>query len=569
MRLALALSLLACGAAAASAQPAVPGYSDWAEFRAQVARLDTSDLAAVTTLDTTLGGREIFAIAVGTSPLDAKPAIAVFGSVHAPHLLGSELSLRLARLLVEKAAVDPEVKKLLERVTFYIVPRPNPDASEAFFRKPWIEREGNARWTNDDRDGATGEDGPEDLDGDGSITLLRVADESGRFVPHPADPRILIEVNAREDERGRWSLQPEGSDNDQDGAWNEDASGGVAFNRNFPFQYPYFQKGAGAHPVSEAESRAVADFLFDHPNIAAVFAFTPEDNLMNPWQPNPQAEGERIKSTLQSPDAPYHHFVARIYRETLGAADPPAAPDGSGSISEWAYFQFGRWSFAARGWWIPKVPPPGKKPEEKPAEGAQPPVNPAPGTPIKPEDARGQDQINALRWLAREKIDGFAEWKPVQHPDFPGRVVEVGGVRPFVLLNPPVGELDPLAEKHFAFLRRLASLLPDVRVHETRVEAMGGGVWRLTAVFANRGYLPSMPAMGKITGAPHPLWARLELPAGASLVTGNARRRIDPLEGNGGKTDISWVLRAPAGARLAVEIGSPATGRDRAEVEVK
>ncbi len=637
----LAAAFLLALATDASGEPAIPGYDDYAAYRARMTSLADSDLASLAVLGTSAGGREILVLTVSSGPPASKPAVAVVAGVHAPHLAGSEVCLRLARLLVDRAASDPAVAALLERTTFHFLPRVNPDGAEAFFRKPYQEREGNGRATDDDRDGPAGEDPCEDLNGDGWITLLRVADGIGPKLPHPGDPRVMIDAGRRENEAGGWSIHAEGLDSDRDESWNEDGSGGVSFNRNFPHQYPVFQAGAGPHPVSEPESRAVADFLFDHPHVAIVFSFTPEDNLMNPWQPDGGAEGERIKRTLLGADAPYHHFVAKTYREIHGGTEPPAAPDGVGSFSEWAYFQYGRWSFAARGWWIPPVPVAETKPEapgtapaadpgpaagdgkgagpspevEPPAGGATPapeepradtdPPSPpaadpgagganataaagaAPGAagtlpPLDPsgrvppnrpktDDPRGAEWRNALRWFEREKIDGFIPWTPIAHPDFPGKTVEVGGFKPFILLNPPATELDPLAERHFAFLRRLAALLPDLRIHETRLERLGDGVHRLSARIVNAGYLPTQSAMGRTSGTPDPVWVRLTLPARAVLLAGHARRTLDPLEGSGGTAESTWLFRVEpgAGGTVEIEVGSPCAGSARASVPVE
>ena len=61
---------------------------------------------------------------------------------------------------------------MLDRFAFYIIPRPNPDASQAFFTKPYAERATNDRPTDDDRDGAVDEDPTQDLNSDGWITQL-------------------------------------------------------------------------------------------------------------------------------------------------------------------------------------------------------------------------------------------------------------------------------------------------------------------------------------------------------------------------------------------------------------
>ena len=87
---------------------------------------------------------------------------------------------------------------------------------------------------------------------------MRVHDPTGKYMAHPQDPRILIEAEADKNEQGRFRILTEGIDNDKDGKFNEDGPGGVDFNRNFTFEYPYFQAGAGPSQVSETETRAVA-----------------------------------------------------------------------------------------------------------------------------------------------------------------------------------------------------------------------------------------------------------------------------------------------------------------------
>ncbi|HKD37811.1 MAG TPA: M14 family zinc carboxypeptidase, partial [Pirellulales bacterium] len=350
---AISIAAMATLPRAVTADGAIDGYADYARFAKQVAALAKPGVAEVTSLGTTLGGRKILEITIGSEKPDPKPAVLIVGNVHAPQLMGSELAVRMARRLIERAA-DREVKELLDRATFYVIPRPSPDASEAFFQKPLREREGNLRKTDDRRDPDDG-DTVEDLNGDGMITMIRVADATGRFMPHPNDPRVMIEADPLKNEHAQYDLFVEGR-RDPDRREHSELIDGVAFNHNFPFHYPYFKPGAGPNAVSEIENRAVADFAFDHPNIAAVFCFSPEDNLMHLWKPDDN-EG-RVKSHIQRGDLPEYEFIAEKYRKLLGGSDPPPSPAGAGSFSEWAYLQYGRWSFAARGWWIPKVAAP-------------------------------------------------------------------------------------------------------------------------------------------------------------------------------------------------------------------
>lgn len=548
---------------------ALPGYLNYEAFKKQLEALGQSDLVSVAplskTLGKTLGDREVMLITISRGmPLD-KPALLIVGNVHAPHLAGGEMAFKLAQAIAAKPD-DEHIKAILDRFTLYIIARPSPDGTEAVFSRPSVEREGNDRATDDDRDGKISEDGPDDLNADGLVTMMRIADPTGEWIEHPDDPRVLIKADPLKNEQGKYRLLTEGIDNDHDEQFNEDGPGGVAFNRNFTHQYPYFKPGAGPHQISEPETRAVADFAFDHTNIAAVFTFTPEDNLFHPWKTNPQQDKARIKTVITGEDAPYQDFIAKAYRETHGGKDAPSSPSGEGSFSEWAYFHYGRWSFAARGWWIPQTPfsavPEGAGAVEK--------VDiPEKEKKKTSDEKRGSDELSALRWLTKNTIDGFVPWTKVDHPDFKGKVVEVGGFKPFVLLNPPIAELDALTGKHLDWLSQLAELMPKVTISETKVEALGANVFRIKATVINGGFLPTMSEMGGITRQPLPLQLAIELPKDATVIQGTPRTQLSVLKGNGGTDEHTWLIQAPTGGSAKIKVWSPSVGKHDVVINLK
>ncbi len=143
-------------------------------------------------------------------------------------------------------------------------------------------RKTNASKIDNDNDGRIDEDGPEDLNKDGVISMMRVKDPLGPYMIHPDDPRLLRRADAQKGERGGYAVYWEGTDNDGDGFYNEDGAGGVDINRNFQHQYPYYQVDAGPHMASEAETRGVLDYMLARRNIAAVLTFGESDNLIAP-----------------------------------------------------------------------------------------------------------------------------------------------------------------------------------------------------------------------------------------------------------------------------------------------
>ncbi|MGL4465705.1 MAG: hypothetical protein ACRC1K_26440, partial [Planctomycetia bacterium] len=292
------------------------------------------------------------------------------------------------------------------------------------------------------------------------------------------------------------------------------------------------------------------------------WCFSLEDNLFHPWKTS------NAPNAIEAGDGPSFEYMAKEYREIHGGKDAPAAAEGAGSFSEWAYHHYGRWSLAGRGWWIPKTPgedaakkpeadkEPAKKADEKKEEGKDKKED-------KAEDKRGDDALNALRWFAKEKIDGYAPWKEVELKDFPGRKVEVGGFKPFLRWNPPATQFQPLAEVHVKYLLKLGDWLPRLTIDDVQVESLGAGVHRLSLRVVNRGFLPTVSEMGQKTKAPHPLQYEWKLADGQKLLVGPPRGKLPKLDGNGGETRRSWLLAAPGDepADVKVEVYSPSVGR--------
>jgi len=589
----LSLLLLGGGIHASLADetcPALAGYTDFAALSKRIGKLAESPLVTARVIGKSREGRAIHLLTIAQGDAGAKPAILVVGNVEAPYLVGGELAVAIAEKLVsewsdqpspDEAAAKKKITRsesLLNRYTLFVIPRPNPDGTERCLKtSPWRERDGNALATDDDRDFEQGEDPCEDLNGDRWITQMRVEDPLGEYLAHPDDPRVMIKADPKKGERGKYRLLSEGVDNDEDEAFNEDAGLGISFNRNFPFQYPYFKQGAGPYQVSEPMSRAVADFCYDHPHIFLVFTFSPEDNLFHPWKPK---DTGRIKMQMMPEDAEAFPTMAEKYRKVHGGKNCPPSPTGNGSFTQWAYFHYGRWSLAARGWWVPVTQPPaekcaakggrdnegmdGKAADEKQSEDS---------AKAKPSgEKRGSDDINALNYFAAHNIDGFAEWQPLKdHPDFPGKRMEVGGFKPFHRLNPPIEDVPNLASKHLDFLVSLPEFAPVLAVANAEAESLGGGLVRIKATAMNEGALPTSTKMGQVAKTINRLQMELFVPEATEFVIGHRRMAIPSLDGNGGKHELTWLVRflEDAPDSIQMKFGAPHVGEAAAEIPIK
>ncbi len=391
-----------------------------------------SDLARLESVGQSIEGREIWMVEIADRsgpPVDERPALLVVGNLEGDHLVGSALALETIRYLLAEAGGSEEIAELLSERAIYVFPRVNPDAAEAMFASVRSDRQRNARPFDDDNDGRIDEDGPEDLNGDGLITVMRVPDPSGHFTVDPDEPRLMKKAEPGKGERGEHALYWEGTDSDGDGFLNEDGPGGVDLNRNFQHAYPYWERDAGPHMVSEPESRALMDFVIAHRNIAAILAFGISDNLVTPpdsrgnladartldlvafadaahadvfetgvfeaprpsgfgfffgggrrgsrfrgAQPgrdNPPGAGRRPVTSVNSDDLEYFKAVSEAYRSITGIESVGIHREPEGAFFQYGYFQYGVPSFSTPGWGMPSAGEEGEEGEEGEGEGGE------------------------------------------------------------------------------------------------------------------------------------------------------------------------------------------------------
>lgn len=531
-----ALLLCACIAGISRAQD---GYSNFnrQSSRIQALAKNYPQFAKVRSLTKTAGGKEIWQITLGTGNTDSKPAIVVVGGVEGPYILGTELAIGFAENLLQASNTD-SIRNLLNKTSFYIFPNMSPDAMEQYFSKLRYERWGNANATDDDRDGKLDEDPKDDLDGNGKITLMRIESPVGNYRLHPDDARVLIKADATKGEKGMYQLLEEGIDNDKDGSFNEDTEGGVWFNKNLTFKHPSFKPGAGEFAVSEPETRALLDYLFEQFNVYAVISFGSTNNLSTPVSYNPSAANQTIVSGWQEADVKVNNMVSDLYNKTIGQKDAPKAGNSGGDFQSWAYFHYGRYSFSTPGWWVPKArPDTGKK--EKPLSVDDP-------------------VANYLRWAASQGINNsFTEWKKIQHPDFPGQTVEVGGLDPFVLFTPPYSLVADLVKKNTAFITKLAGLQPEVDLINLKTEKLSGGLTRISVEVINRGTMASHSKLGERSYWVKRINVKLNTSGNQSLISGRKIQLLNALEGL--ETEkLSWLIKGSG--KIQLEAGSPTTG---------
>lgn len=520
-------------------------YSSNAQQSSRINALATAhpQLVKVRSIAKTAGGKDIWLITIGTGNTETKPAIAVIGGVEGNHLLGTELAIGFAENILQASSSD-SIKALLNKSSFYIFPNMSPDATEQYFATLKYERQGNASATDEDRDGKVNEDMNDDLDGNGKITWMRVESPIGDYRVHPDDPRILVRADFSKGEKGTYLLFSEGIDNDKDGQFNEDGEGGVWFNKNLTYRHPSFTVGSGEFAVSENESRALLDTLFNLFNVHTVVSFGSNNNLSLPVVYNAANANQRIPSGWLEQDAKQNAMVSELYNKITNLKDGARSTPAGGDVFSWAYFHYGRYSFSTPGWWVPKSKPDTAKKEKA----------------FTVEDAGA----HYLRWSAQQgNVIGFTEWKQVQHPDFPGQKVEVGGLDPFVLINPPYKLVPDLVKKHAEFLVKLAIYQPEIDILNIKTEKLGSGITRVTLDVVNKGAFASHSKLGERSYWVKRIRVGVNTTGNQSVISGKKNQLLNSMEGYSSQ-QLTWLIKGTG--KVTIEAGSPTTGTKKIEI---
>lgn len=504
------------------------------------------DIIHLQSLGTTTEKRKLWLATLGAASETQKPALVIVGGIEGPDVASSRVCLAFLKNMAAQYGRVDSITHLLQRVDFYVAPRVNPDAAEQLWQPLKYDRVLNARSQDLDHDGALDEDGYDDMNGDGLITLMRISDPAGEWMTDPGDSQLVRKADPTQHEVGRYKIMPEGRDNDGDGRWNEDEAGGVNFNRNFSYHYKFFQSGAGPFPVSEVETRAVADFLFAHENIVAVFGFSGASNLLDPWKPR-TAEKNKVIDAVLPQDAPYYNFIAEQYKKIFGDADSEPPPPGN--FGEWAYYHYGRWSFTAPVW----TPPAGQAKDS---------------TKATPEKDPIAAERKLLHWLQSKHVEhAFVEWQKVDHPDFPDATVEVGGFAPGAKYNPPADSLAAVSKRYSRFFQQLAQYFPALDL-QVKVELREKGLYGITATVKNTGYLPTNSTLGAQSQWVKKVKTELFAPEKVDVVSGKRFYFSDQIKG-GSAEELTWLVSGKEGQVVTIKAASPGAGVVEKKVALK
>ena len=593
------------------------GYHDADSLAASLRKLagDHPNACRLSTIGSSRQGRPLWVLELGRGEdRDQRTAMAIVAGIDGDFPVGSAVALRIARGLLS-AGADDAGHELLSKHTVYILPRVNPDAIESFFATPQVERRWSLRPVDDDRDGQLDEDGPEDLNGDGLITQMRVHLENRRIgdleathLPDPEEPRLLKKADRSKGERPVYALLVEGVDNDGDEAWNEDGPGGVDVNRNFSHGYKEHEPGTGPHQISEPESKALIDFFLKHSRITIAVYYGRHDNIAKAPKPGKKGDAkkpaapprgrrfERPKplTGLHKDDVDLYGKISKDYREITAIEKVPDESAG-GAAFAWTYAEYGIPTFACRVWSRPEEEKP-KEPEKEngeadPAEASEseageeqdsrPPDDAEPSDEGKKpgknggeKSGKGKDKepspnAESIAWLkfSDEKRDGagFIDWTPLDHPQL--GEVEIGGFAPFFRTTPTEEELDALAEKQLEFVRYLGQRFPEPSLAPVEVTRLSDTVFEIRTALVNDGYFPTGLGAAQLNRRVRPIVIALDIPL-ERIIGGNRIEKIWSVPGSGGRHELRWVVRGAADSAVGIDLLSEKYGDTSIDVKL-
>jgi hypothetical protein len=437
-----------------------------------------------------------------TGPDTSKPGMWIDGNVHGNEVQAAEAVLYSLWYLTKAYGRNEDLTELVDNSAFYFVVSQNPDGRDFWFEEandPSSSRT-NQRPVDSDRDGLVDEDPDDDLDGDGSITMMWIEDPDGRWKRDEKDPRVFSRIG--EDETGGWTLLgQEGLDNDGDGRTNEDGPGGDDMNRNWPTDWKpdYVQGGAGEFPLSNPETRAIADYILTKPNIMAGQSYHNTGGMILRGPGASYLESAYPREDLAVYDEigrtgedilPYYTYMI-IYKDLYTV---------HGGFVNWLAEGLGAFSFTNEMWSAGKY-------FQRDIES--------------PEDER--------MWLFRDRLQFgqvFKEYAWFDHPEH-GRVL-IGGLNKWSSRVTPTFMLEEECHRNFAFTMYHADQMARLEWGPIEIERVGDAdLWQVTVEVKNTRLMPSRSGIQARNSIGRDDLLLCEPAAGRVAASGSIRQRRD------------------------------------------
>ncbi|MDQ3654632.1 MAG: M14 family metallopeptidase [Chloroflexota bacterium] len=519
-------------------------YADLSELLHRWAD-ENPGLVDINSIGQSFDGKEIWVLTLTTKATgshDTKPAYFVDANIHDGEVAGVATTLWLINHLLTKVESDPAIRTLFDETTLYVIPAINVDAMDLMLTGQASRVRSSVRPFphKEQQDGLV----KHDLDGNGMVASMRVKDPQGPWKVSERDSRLMVKRGVDETGGDYYFLLPEGTIQNWDGGAVKIAPDlmGLDVNRNFPADWaPYWeQHGAGEYPLSEPETRALAAFLVAHPNIHGAQHFHTQSAAIlrpptsKPDEDLPKFDLETYKAIGAMGEEETGYPCISIFHDFAYDKKKPIR----GGLLDWVYEQLGAFAFATELWSLPK-----KAGVEVPDF-------------IEFFPRRSEEVDLAMLKVLDDELDGqgYKEWEPFDHPQL--GTVEIGGWDyQFAWQNPPGPWLEDVTSTNARFVIRAMKTAPKLAIQSPQVEALGGDLYKVSAIVQNTGFLPTyVSEQGKKAGVNKPVKASIELADGAELVIGKAEVELGHLDGRANQYEApSFYTGYPIQSRAIAE----------------
>ena len=396
------------------------------------------NLTRLESIGKSVEGRDIWLLAVSdfkTGDPNRKPAMYIDGNIHSNEIQGAEFSLYTAWYLTEMFDELDFIEELLKDKTFYIVPTINPDARDNFMKEP--------------------------------------------NTPHSPRSGMLV------------------LDNDGDGRVNEDGIGYYDPNRDWGWKWQpdYVQRGAYKYPFSLPETRAVADFVLKHPNIAGAQSYHNYGGMI--------LRGPGAEEDLDT----YNKEDIRIYDAIAKKGEEMIPGYRYLVVYKDLYSVFGGeldWFYGGRGIYTYT--------NELMVSYLY----------FHNNEGRGnqEEELKVDKYLTFG--DAFVDWSEYSHPQF--GTIEIGGFKKNFSRAHPGFLLEQDAHRNMAFTIYHAYHTPKLSMLEVEEKTIGNGLREITATIYNERLMPTHSSQDLKYNIERPDYVTL---SGANVVAGMVVENAD------------------------------------------
>jgi len=153
---------------------------------------------------------------------------------------------------------------------------------------------------------------------------------------------------------------------------------------------------------------------------------------------------------------------------------------------------------------------------------------------------------------------GFVDWTPYKHPTLGD--VEIGGFVPYLKTTPPSSLMKETIIFHTDFYIGLMGRLPEMKIKETKVKALGNSLYEVTVYLTNEGWFATSSAQGRRARTAWPIRVELKTSDSQMIFSGRKFVTIPFINGSGDTKKAEWTVQGKKGSKITITASSPRLG---------